>query len=197
MATIIARRTVRRSAFNPYPACIASTPRASLSVLSPHPFTTVRASTRRSIIAASAPASAGELPLQGSSLQLLRLCRRRGIRQSRRESYRGQKNPEVTVRARGVMEKCTYCVQRISGARRASERENRPLGPHEVQTACQNACPTRAISFGDLNQADAEINHRKADPRHYALLGHLGTRPRTTYLADVRNPAPSEPEGRT
>ncbi|EHR01816.1 4Fe-4S dicluster domain-containing protein [Bradyrhizobium sp. WSM471] len=113
------------------------------------------------------------------------------------ESYRGQKNPEVTVRARGVMEKCTYCVQRISGARRASERENRPLGPHEVQTACQNACPTRAISFGDLNQADAEINHRKADPRHYALLGHLGTRPRTTYLADVRNPAPSEPERRT
>ncbi|MGY4513522.1 Fe-S-cluster-containing dehydrogenase component [Bradyrhizobium sp. USDA 3650] len=113
------------------------------------------------------------------------------------ESYRGQKNPEVTVRARGVMEKCTYCVQRISGARRASEREDRPLGPDEVQTACQNACPTRAISFGDLNQANAEINHRKADPRHYALLGHLGTRPRTTYLADVRNPAPSEPEGRT
>ncbi|MCK1335642.1 4Fe-4S dicluster domain-containing protein [Bradyrhizobium sp. 38] len=113
------------------------------------------------------------------------------------ESYRGQKNPEVTVRARGVMEKCTYCVQRISGARRASERQDRPLGPDEVQTACQNACPTRAISFGDLNQADAEINHRKADPRHYALLGHLGTRPRTTYLADVRNPAPSEPEGRT
>jgi len=113
------------------------------------------------------------------------------------ESYRGQKNPEVTVRARGVMEKCTYCVQRISGARRTAERENRPLGPDEVRTACQSACPTRAISFGDLNQADAEINHRKADRRHYALLGHLGTRPRTTYLADVRNPAPSEPEGRT
>jgi len=103
----------------------------------------------------------------------------------------------VTVRARGVMEKCTYCVQRISGARRTAERENRPLGPDEVRTACQSACPTRAISFGDLNQADAEINHRKADRRHYALLGHLGTRPRTTYLADVRNPAPSEPEGRT
>ncbi|QOZ78799.1 4Fe-4S ferredoxin [Bradyrhizobium sp. CCBAU 53351] len=105
------------------------------------------------------------------------------------ESYRGQKNPEVTVRARGVMEKCTYCVQRISGARRSAERENRPLGPDEVRTACQNACPTRAISFGDLNQADAEINRGKADPRHYALLGHLGTRPRTTYLADLRNPA--------
>jgi molybdopterin-containing oxidoreductase family iron-sulfur binding subunit len=105
------------------------------------------------------------------------------------DSYRGQKNPEVTVRARGVMEKCTYCVQRISGARRSAERENRTLGPDEVRTACQNACPTRAISFGDLNQADAEINRGKADPRHYALLGHLGTRPRTTYLADLRNPA--------
>ena len=105
------------------------------------------------------------------------------------ESYRGQMNPEVTVRARGVMEKCTYCVQRISGARRTAEREDRPLRTDEVQTACQNACPTRAISFGDLNQADAEVNRRKADPRHYALLAHLGTRPRTTYLADVRNPA--------
>ena len=110
------------------------------------------------------------------------------------ESYRGQKNPEVTVRARGVMEKCTYCVQRISGARRAAERDDRPIGPDEVRTACQNACPTRAISFGDLNQADAEITQKKADPRHYVLLGHLGTRPRTTYLADVRNPAPASTE---
>jgi molybdopterin-containing oxidoreductase family iron-sulfur binding subunit len=113
------------------------------------------------------------------------------------ESYRGQKNPEVTVRARGVMEKCTYCVQRISGARRAAEREDRPIGVDEVRTACQNACPTRAISFGDLNQPEAEINARKADPRHYALLGHLGTRPRTTYLADVRNPAPDAAGART
>lgn len=113
------------------------------------------------------------------------------------ESYRGQKNPEVTVRARGVMEKCTYCVQRISGARRAAERESRVLGPDEVRTACQNACPTSAISFGDLNQHDAEISRRKADPRHYSLLGHLGTRPRTTYLADVRNATPPDTEERT
>jgi molybdopterin-containing oxidoreductase family iron-sulfur binding subunit len=113
------------------------------------------------------------------------------------DSYRGHKNPEVTVRARGVMEKCTYCVQRISAARRAAERDDRPIGPDEVRTACQNACPTRAISFGDLNQANADVNHKKADPRHYALLGHLGTRPRTTYLADIRNPAPADPEGRT
>jgi Fe-S-cluster-containing dehydrogenase component len=106
------------------------------------------------------------------------------------EAYRAQKNPEVTVRARGVMEKCTYCVQRISAARRAAEREDRPIGLDEVKTACQSACPTSAITFGDLQQEGAAVNRQKADPRHYALLGHLGTRPRTTYLADVRNPAP-------
>jgi molybdopterin-containing oxidoreductase family iron-sulfur binding subunit len=106
------------------------------------------------------------------------------------EAYRGQKNPEVTVRTRGVMEKCTYCIQRISAARRAAERENRSIGLDEVRTACQSACPTRAITFGDLQQTGAAVKRLKADPRHYALLGHLGTRPRTTYLADVRNPAP-------
>jgi molybdopterin-containing oxidoreductase family iron-sulfur binding subunit len=105
------------------------------------------------------------------------------------ESYRGQKNPEVTVRARGVMEKCTYCVQRISAARRAAEREDRPIGTDEVRTACQSACPTQAISFGDLDQKESAIHQQKSDPRHYALLEHLGTRPRTTYLADIRNPA--------
>lgn len=105
------------------------------------------------------------------------------------ESYRGQKNPDVTVRARGVMEKCTYCVQRISAARRAAEREDRPIATDEVRTACQNACPTRAISFGDLEQTQSAIHQQKSDPRHYALLEHLGTRPRTTYLADIRNPA--------
>ena len=105
------------------------------------------------------------------------------------DSYRAQKNPEVTVRARGVMEKCTYCVQRISAARRLSEREHRPIAPDEIRTACQSACPTAAITFGDRNQPEATVNQRKREPRHYALLGHLGTRPRTTYLADVRNPA--------
>jgi Fe-S-cluster-containing dehydrogenase component len=110
------------------------------------------------------------------------------------EAYRAQRNPEVTVRARGVMEKCTYCVQRISGARRSAEREGRHLGPEEVTTACQNACPTRAITFGDLHQPDAVVTRLRQDERHYALLGHLGTRPRTTYLADLRNPAPELPE---
>ena len=106
------------------------------------------------------------------------------------ESYRAQRNPEVTVRARGVMEKCTYCVQRISGARSAAGRDDRPIGLDEVKTACQSACPTSAITFGDLQQKESAVNRRKADPRHYVLLEHLGTRPRTTYLADVRNPAP-------
>ena len=113
------------------------------------------------------------------------------------EAYRAQKNPEVTVRARGVMEKCTYCVQRISAARRSAERDDRPIGIDEVKTACQSACPTSAISFGDLHQKGSAVNDQKVDPRHYALLGHLGTRPRTTYLADVRNPAPGFDEGGT
>jgi molybdopterin-containing oxidoreductase family iron-sulfur binding subunit len=99
------------------------------------------------------------------------------------ESYRGQKNPEVTVRARGVMEKCTYCVQRISAARRDAEKENRTIFDGEVVTACQSACPTRAISFGNRNDPKAAVNKKREEKRHYALLGHLGTRPRTTYLA--------------
>ncbi|ACL61638.1 4Fe-4S dicluster domain-containing protein [Methylobacterium nodulans] len=101
-----------------------------------------------------------------------------------------QRNPEVSVRQRGVMEKCTYCIQRISGARRAAERDGRPLGRGEVTTACQDACPTRAIVFGDLADQESDVARLKKEPRHYALLGHLGTRPRTTYLADLRNPAP-------
>jgi Fe-S-cluster-containing dehydrogenase component/anaerobic selenocysteine-containing dehydrogenase len=99
-------------------------------------------------------------------------------------------NPDVTVRARGVMEKCTYCVQRISRARRAAEKEKRQIRDGEVVTACQAACPTRAISFGDLNDRGSQVNELRKEPRLYELLGHLGTRPRTTYLAHVRNPNP-------
>ena len=99
-------------------------------------------------------------------------------------------NPNVTVRGRGVMEKCTYCVQRISGARRAAEKENRRIGEGEVVTACQAACPTRAISFGDLNNPDAGVTALRRQPHAYALLGELGTRPRTSYLARVSNPNP-------
>jgi molybdopterin-containing oxidoreductase family iron-sulfur binding subunit len=99
-------------------------------------------------------------------------------------------NPDVTVRARGVMEKCTYCVQRISHARRNAEKEDRPIGTDEVMTACQSACPTRAIHFGDKNNKAAQVTGLREAPHHYALLGHLGTRPRTTYLAHLRNPNP-------
>lgn len=99
-------------------------------------------------------------------------------------------NPNVTVRARGVMEKCTFCVQRISDTRRRAERDGRPLRRDEVTTACQDACPTRAFSFGDLQQEDAEVTKRKDDPRHFTLLEKLNTKPRTTYLAELRNPHP-------
>jgi molybdopterin-containing oxidoreductase family iron-sulfur binding subunit len=102
-----------------------------------------------------------------------------------------QFNPDVTVRSRGVMEKCTYCVQRISRARRTAEKENRSIRDGEVTTACQDACPTRAITFGDRSERDARVNALRKDPLHYALLGELGTRPRTTYLARVRNPNPA------
>jgi molybdopterin-containing oxidoreductase family iron-sulfur binding subunit len=106
------------------------------------------------------------------------------------ESVKASHNPDVTVRARGVMEKCTYCVQRISRARREAEKTDRPIAEGEVVTACQAACPTQAIAFGDKNNKDSRVTALRAEPHHYALLGHLGTRPRTTYLARLRNPNP-------
>lgn len=101
-----------------------------------------------------------------------------------------QRNPDVTVRSRGVMEKCTYCTQRINRARVASEREGRKIRDGEVRTACQQACPSDAITFGDQNDAGSLVAAAKRDPRNYALLSELGTRPRTTYLAMVKNPNP-------
>lgn len=96
-------------------------------------------------------------------------------------------NPDVTVRSRGVMEKCTYCTQRIEAAHVAADKENRPIRDGEVVTACQQACPTKAIVFGDINDPNSEVSRLKRDGRHYVLLEELGTRPRTTYLARWRD----------
>jgi len=105
------------------------------------------------------------------------------------ETVRMQHNPNVTVRFRGVMEKCTYCVQRIQMARIAVRRENREMRDADVKPpACAQSCPADAIVFGDLNDRTSRIAQAWRTDRRYALLGEIGTQPRTTYLAKVRNP---------
>jgi molybdopterin-containing oxidoreductase family iron-sulfur binding subunit len=99
-------------------------------------------------------------------------------------------NPDVTVRSRGVMEKCTYCVQRIERARVAASNEQRPIRDGEIVTACQQSCPSEAIAFGDINDGGSRVWRLKAEERNYAVLSELNTRPRTTYLGKVRNPNP-------
>jgi molybdopterin-containing oxidoreductase family iron-sulfur binding subunit len=106
------------------------------------------------------------------------------------ESMKLLRNPDVTVRSRGVMEKCTYCVQRINEARITSQKEDRKIADGEIQTACQQACPAQAIVFGDLNDPGSRVSRLKSDVRDYSLLHDLNTRPRTTYLTTLRNPNP-------
>ena len=99
-------------------------------------------------------------------------------------------NPDVTIRGRGVMEKCTYCVQRINLGRIEAEKENRQIVDGEVKTACQEVCPTQAIIFGNINDPNAEVTRLKQQPLNYGLLAEIGTQPRTTYLARLENPNP-------
>ena len=101
------------------------------------------------------------------------------------------KNPDVTIRSRGVMEKCTYCVQRIQEARISAEEDGRPVRDGEVVTACQAACPTSAIIFGNKNDPKSGVSAWRNSLRNYSLLNALGTQPRTTYLAKLENPNPA------
>ncbi len=110
--------------------------------------------------------------------------------------FKLMRNPDVTIRSRGVMEKCTYCVQRISEHRIDAERADSTIKDGDLQTACQQSCPASAIVFGNLNDSNSQVNKWKAQARNYSLMGELNTRPRTTYLAEVRNPNPELEESR-
>ena len=104
------------------------------------------------------------------------------------ESLKLLRNPDVSVRSRGVMEKCSYCVQRISAAKIEADKGNRAVRDGEIQTACQQACPASAITFGNINDKQSKVAALRADERSYQVLADQNTRPRTTYVAAVINP---------
>jgi Fe-S-cluster-containing dehydrogenase component len=111
------------------------------------------------------------------------------------ESRKLQFNPNVTVRMRGVMEKCTYCVQRIQEVKIGARNQGRDVGPNEIKTACQQACPSQSIVFGDLNNPKSNVAKLAKADRRYHLLAEIGTRPRTTFLGRIRNPNPAMAKG--
>ncbi len=103
-------------------------------------------------------------------------------------SLKNVRNPEVTIRSRGVMEKCTFCLQRIMNGKIEAEKQNRPVADGEIQTACQTVCPTEAIIFGNINDKESQVAKLKTEPRNYEVLADLNTRPRSSYLAAIKNP---------
>jgi molybdopterin-containing oxidoreductase family iron-sulfur binding subunit len=106
------------------------------------------------------------------------------------ESLKLMRNPDVSVRSRGVMEKCSYCVQRISEAKIEADKENRAVRDGEIVSACQQACPASAITFGNINDKSSKVAKLRSNERSYSVLADLNTRPRTQYLAAVTNPNP-------